>query len=49
MKLRTALITVLCFVSMHVFAQDIPRAVPGEIETYIDRFSIDRVGKNQNG
>jgi quercetin dioxygenase-like cupin family protein len=34
---------------MHIFAQDIPRAVPGEIETYIDRFSIDRVGKNQNG
>ena len=31
------------------FAQEVRRAVPGEIETFIDRFNIERVSKNQNG
>jgi len=44
------LITVAIYiVSMNIFAQDIRRAVPGEIETYIDRFDIARVSNNQNG
>jgi mannose-6-phosphate isomerase-like protein (cupin superfamily) len=30
-------------------AQEVRRAVPGEIETFIDRFNIERVSKNQNG
>ena len=43
------LIAAMFIVSMNLFAQDVRRSVPGEIETYIDRFSEDRVNMNQNG
>ena len=46
---KAAFISALLIVSVNVIAQEIRRAVPGEIETYIDRFSIGRVSKNQNG
>jgi mannose-6-phosphate isomerase-like protein (cupin superfamily) len=46
---KTWIVTALIFVTMNVFAQEVRRAIPGEIETYIDRFGIERVSKNQNG
>lgn len=42
------MITVLT-ISLFSFAQDRQRAVPGDIESYIDRFEESRVNKTQNG
>jgi mannose-6-phosphate isomerase-like protein (cupin superfamily) len=49
MKRLISILAGIFLVSTHFFAQEIRRAVPGEIETYIDRFNIERVAKNQNG
>lgn len=49
MRTTSLIVAGLLLVSMNIFAQEIRRAIPGEIETYIDRFSENRVDKNQNG
>lgn len=49
MKTIQLIIAFVCMFVLTTNAQQVQRPVPGNIETYIHRFDIDRVDKNNNG
>lgn len=49
MKIRNFLLIGIAGICLPIFAQEKQRAVPGNIESFIDRFEENRVSKNKNG